>query len=319
VIGLGGCGEEGQALFHVLDGGSQELFALDEHGIVLARESCPGARALALDGEALWIAGAQGPSGRLERRPLCAEGPASGRALAFRAPFALTPGADGDLYLLDGTPGERPRLWQVEPWLATSFLGEFEGATAISWDEETLLLGTQRGALHRLRRDGAMLASVELGAPLIAMHAGGENARTLALLGGASPRLVCLERTLAIRWSTALLGSCGELAVAGEWAWVVERERLVRIGANGARELELELPLRGGPWRPCAALGGRVWLIGQGAWLEVESLEQRAWIARAQGGFEALSAGVRRRATAGPRRAGSCRRARARARALASW
>lgn len=319
VLMLAACGRGRTSEFHVLDGGAGELLALDAHGIVLRREACPGGRLLAADGEALWIAGEGQGGGRLERRVLDEDGARAVGSLPFRSPRALAPGADGDLYLLDGAPGEPVRLWQVEPWLTPRFLGEFPEGTSLAWEGSTLLLGTRAGALLRLRRDGAVLAAVELGAPLVAVRAEPGPAGPCVLLGGPTPRLVRLEHGLEPRWSAALSASSAEFALDGEQVWLVEGERLVRLGADGGRELSLPLPLRGGPWHASLARGSRTWLRGRGAWLEVDSAGTRAWIVRAQGGFEALSAAVRRRAGAASRRAGSLRRARPRARARGSW
>lgn len=312
VLALGACARPGEVEFHVLDGGAGELVALDRRGLVRAREVVPGARLLAHDGEALWVAGAGETGGWLERRAL----DGAPQRLLLRAPQALAPGTDGDVYVLDGEADERVRLWQIEPWLTTRFLGEFPGASVLARDGGALLLGTRAGTLLRLRRDGAVLASLELGAPLVALES--ESGALFALLGGEAPRLVRLDRALEPRWSAALLVASAAVASAGERAWLVEGERLVRFGTGGARELEHELPLRGGPWRASAAQGSRVWLRGRGAWLELDSAGTRAWVVRSQGGFEALSAGVRRRAGAVPRRAGSSRRATRRAPARAS-
>lgn len=316
-LALAACAGGHEVEFHLLDGGSGELLALDRRGLVVARADRPGARLLARDGEALWIAGEGERGGWLERQALGAA-PVEPTRLAFRAPRALAPGADGDLYLLDGAAGERARLWQVEPWLATRFLGEFEGGARLAWDGRALLLGTQQGGLLRLRGDGAVLETVEFGAPVVALEAAAGGDGGFLLLGGTAPRLARFERTLAQRWTVALGAPCAGFAVGGERVWVVEGELLLRFGPQGARELVHELPLRGGPWRACAAEASRVWLRGSGAWLELDSAGPRAWIVRAQGGFEALSAGVRRRAAARLRRAASSRRGLPRARAPAS-
>lgn len=315
---LAACGPAREAEFHLLDSGAGALLALDARGIVLRREPWPGARLLAADGEALWIAGDAAHGGRLERRVLDAPEDPPASALSFRAPLALAPGPQGDLYLLDGSTGANERLWRVEPWMTTRFLGEFADASVLTWDGSSLLLGTRTGQLLRLRRDGAVLDTLELGAPLVALQAAPEESGLFVLLGGPTPRLVRLERALEPSWSAALTLPCEALAVADGRAWLVEGERLLRFDASGGRELELALPVRGGPWHAALARGSRAWLRGRGAWLEIESAGTRAWIARSQGGFGALSAAVRRRAGAAPRRAGSSRRARPPARGRGS-
>ena len=281
------CRDERLPRYWVADRAAGEVVALDEELCVQERIGVAAPESVRADGDGLWIA-ARRRLVRRERR----SGDDTASDLAELV--ALEVDAEGRALVLERPPeSKRERtasetlLWRVEPDHHRTLLGAFPAAEALAVQSGLLLVGGANGELAALRPDGAVLSLGRVPGPTRALAPGPRAGEWWALVGADGTNLLLLDRELAPRWSAACPPGTSRFApVEGEpRVWVAGEGRALRVGSDGALELELGA----GPWEAALATRSGVLLLGRGALLEVEVRHGCASVRRTQGGFAALA------------------------------
>lgn len=286
------------ALLWVADRDASALVALDRELFEARRVPCAwpvavGARA---DGGAWVVSAVDGyPRGAHELGCLGAGGEALGRwPLAAVVAFAVS---GDDALVVEGETASERRVSRVNLARGPELLAPIADASAVAGTGKRVLVGTARGELWLFDVDArAVVGAREVAGEVAAIESGaladgGDSGERAAALGWwvlerqESLRLHALGPDLEPRWSRVLGADDAHLAPLGDGrVWVVDGADPVarRFAADGAQELEIELPLgtaRGAVARP----DGGVWIGVPGAVLAVDAAGA---LAPGQGGFE---------------------------------